>query len=647
MLLALATVAAGAAAGQEGKRVALLIGNNAYPVSPLRNAVNDARAMDKALQGAGFRTIVCENGTKVAMEQSIVEFLQALRPEDTALFFYAGHAVQVENENMLIPVDFSTSRDVVEAKFKSISLAMLFDYLKRQRVARSIVIVDACRSNPVAERHSLEAGLAIPLNAGKETYIAFSTSPSHVAADNPEGQNSWFTEALADYVAQPGLTIDEVFNRVRLRVGKATQGRQTPWSQTSLTARFYFHPPVGLEAENDPSLFEKWLRDALRHEQRGNWPEAIALLQQVVKKQPGGALDKTARHKLPYLTLLNEAETHLEARDFAAAAELYEKALNLDAFSMQSAFPGADCYLLADRLPDAVRLLKAVRARGSSSAAAKADGMLKELAAVHPAAAAELKAGLPEPPPAQEVFADVRFGVPDWEAAARYPRAFPLDLRSELKDVALAAPAAPAPLSAGVPPPFPAPPAPAPAEQAPEQAASQPSPEAFHIELISVRRTRDLRIREMASGEANTSGVTRRGGRAVKVTTDPSGAELAVEGDPEQRCQSPCVLSLIPDAAVRVSMDGFRTELRRIGPEWVEKGVHIVLTQDFGFVYLAGPQENVTVLLDGIPIARQIPARLQVPAGAYQVRTVEQGKAVKERQVEVKPLGTVQLAVRE
>ena len=129
------------------------------------------------------------------------------------------------------------------------SVALILEELKSKRAKKNIVILDACRSNPVAEKYSLEAGLAQPQNSGKETFIAFSTGPGQVAADNPDGRNSWFTEALSEYVAQPGLTIEinEVFNKVKKRVSDATEGRQTPWTISSLTSGFYFHAPQNQE----------------------------------------------------------------------------------------------------------------------------------------------------------------------------------------------------------------------------------------------------------------------------------------------------------------------------------------------------------------------------------------------------------------
>src|ERR1035441_4084548 len=290
--------------GQEGgKRVALIFGNDAYSISPLKNAVNDARAIDEALRASNFLTILVENAKKSDMESKIGEFLDMLGPDDTALFFYAGHGVQIANENFLVPVDFVPGNSLSSAKFSCLSVAQIFDVRTRKRAKKNIVILDACRSNPVAEKYSLEAGLAQPQNPGKETYIAFSTGPGQVAADNPDGRNSWFTEALSEYVKQPGLTLElnEVFTKVKKRVSDATEGRQTPWTISSLTSGFYFHVPLNQETENDPTVAEKWFDDARRREQREDWTEAIGLVNQILKKKRGGTLEEAARNTPPDL----------------------------------------------------------------------------------------------------------------------------------------------------------------------------------------------------------------------------------------------------------------------------------------------------------------------------------------------------------
>jgi hypothetical protein len=424
---ALLTTALPSAAQEEGKRVALIIGNNTYSRSPLRNAINDARQMDKALQAAGFKTILKEDASRPVMEEAAAKLAEQLGPDDTALFFYAGHGVQIESENFLIPVDFEATSTIVQAKFKCFRLGELLDELKK-RTKRSIIILDACRSNPVSEAHGLQAGLAQPQLSGIQTYIAFSTSPGQVAADNPSGRDSYFTEALADLIAQPGLTLDDVFTRVKSRVSTETENRQTPWTQSSLTSTFYFHPPANLQAANDPSVAQKWMLDAQRREQRGEWDEAVSLVNQVIQRKPGGRLEATAKAKLPYLTLRREADQKYEAGDYKDAAVLNEKTLTLDPFAFDAAFQAINEYLLSDQLPEAVRLLSVVRARGTTASVERADAMLKQLAPVHPEAANVIKTELPKPPDVQELFGGMQFGVPDWSAGLRSVQAMPIPL---------------------------------------------------------------------------------------------------------------------------------------------------------------------------------------------------------------------------
>ncbi len=558
-LLSLAGMVPAVHAQEGGKRVALIIGNDAYAISPLKNAVNDARAMDAALRASNFRTILVENARKADMDTKIGEFLDMLGPDDTALFFYAGHGVQVANENFLVPVDFVPGNSIASAKFSCMSVALILEELKSKRAKKNIVILDACRSNPVAEKYSLEAGLAQPQNSGKETFIAFSTGPGQVAADNPDGRNSWFTEALSEYVAQPGLTIEinEVFNKVKKRVSDATEGRQTPWTTSNMTG-FYFHPPLNADSENDPTVAEKWFDDAQRREQRENWAEAIDLIQQVLKKKPGGTLEEAARNELPYLTARKEAQERFDAGDYAAAARLYEQAVKLDAFAIDAAFQGVNSYLLSDRVPDAMGLLKAIRIRGTSASTKKANAILQELSAVSKEAGTELQAGIPQPPPIEEIFSGAHFGVPDWDAGARHLQTAPVDIGKWTKDLNLP-------------------------EQTPVLVA-QPA---------------------VASGSSS---------------------------------QSP-VASAISDAI-------FHVEVVPAGDKRDLKIVKVGGAQEFGVVEFKGSEGDTPIVFDGKQVAPQVPATVRVPAGKYEIRTMQDGKILTRLDVEVTPLSTNVVTVK-
>jgi tetratricopeptide (TPR) repeat protein len=439
LLLSYSALLPSAAAQEAGKRVALIIGNNNYAVSPLRNAVNDAKLMDNALRAAGFQTLLHEDATQGAMEQAVADFLQLLGPDDTALFFYAGHGVQIENENFLVPVDFEPTSTVIQAKLKFFRLSLLFEELKN-KPKRSIIVLDACRSNPIAQARSLQAGLAQPQVAGAETFIAFSTGPGQVAADNPNGRDSWFTEALADLISQDALSLDEVFTRVKSRVSNETERRQSPWTTSSLSSTFYFHAPSDLKAESSTAQAEKWMLEARKREQWQEWDDAIDLVNRVIQSKPGGTLEANAQKRLPYLVARRDARTQFDAGNLKAASALSEQALKLDPFSIDVAFEGVSSYLLADQLPEAVGLLSAIRTRGTDASIEKANGMLKALATVYPEAGKIVNTPIPSPPPIQDLFTTIQFGAPDWEGGIRFARSARVELGRSIQKLEAANP---------------------------------------------------------------------------------------------------------------------------------------------------------------------------------------------------------------
>ncbi len=496
--LALAT----AAAQEDGIRYALVVGNNSYAASPLQNAVNDARLIDKALKDAGFRSTLVENASLVSMQSAVGEFLSKLGPSDTALFFYAGHGVQIENENFLVPVDFKAPDSVVAAKFLLFSAAQLFDGL-RNRPKRSIVILDACRGNPIARQNSLTAGLAQPQNAPNESYVVFSTGPGQTAADNPNGRNSYFTEALAVEISKPGLTIEEVVNHTRATVASETSGSQTPWAISSLKTTFFFHPSANQQAENAASMAAKWLADARRFEQREEWDQAIERLNQIIGRKPGGTAQAAAETRLPYLTARRDAQASFDKGDYAAAAKAYETAVNLDPFATDAAFEGAINALLQEDVDRAVPLLHAIRERGTTGSTAKAMKMLAELKSVNPAAAAEASAAVPPPPPIEQVFATAHFGMPDWDAARHILAASFVDQARFVKTIEAMIPAPqPATESAAATAGGDAQP-PAPANQT--AAISGVLKDIFHLEIAPTAETRDLAIRRATGGTVDAN----------------------------------------------------------------------------------------------------------------------------------------------
>ena len=220
------------------RRTALVIGNGSYKSAPLRNPVNDAKDMTSALRKLGFTVIHKQNATQKEMETSIRKFGERLRKGGVGLFFYAGHGLQVNGINYIIPLD-AEIREETDVKYEAVDARRVLDAMYNAGNDLNIVILDACRDNPLARGfRSGSSGLA-RMDAPKGTIVAYSTSPGKLALDG-KGRNSPYTAALVDYMDDPGLTIEQVFKKCRRRIDKATNGKQIPWESTSLTGDFYF-----------------------------------------------------------------------------------------------------------------------------------------------------------------------------------------------------------------------------------------------------------------------------------------------------------------------------------------------------------------------------------------------------------------------
>lgn len=229
-------------ASTRGQRVALVIGNGAYGVSPLRNAVNDARGMAEALARCGFEVIRLENAGRTEMFTALRTFGTRLRQGGVGLFYFAGHGMQVKGRNFLIPVGADiTGEDEVAAQALEVDLVLAKMESAGNRM--NLLILDACRNNPFgAKQRSGASGLA-QMEAPEGTYIAFATAPGRTAADG-SGDHGLFTGQLLVHLPQPGLKLEDVFKRVRSGVLKASGGGQMPWDSSALTGDFCFVGPA-------------------------------------------------------------------------------------------------------------------------------------------------------------------------------------------------------------------------------------------------------------------------------------------------------------------------------------------------------------------------------------------------------------------
>lgn len=227
-------------------RVALVIGNAKYPSNALRNPVNDARAMARTLRGLGFDVIERTDVSQKDFNRSITQFRSKIGPDSVALFYYAGHGMQVRGNNYLIPVDAQISTEATVGS-EAVNMDTVLQQLTEAGSRVNLVILDACRNNPYERRFRGGSGGLASMDAPKGTLIAYATAPGKVAMDG-EGANGLYTSELLKAIRQPGWQVEEVFKEVRNQVNKGSGDSQTPWESSSLTGRFYFSAPVETKA---------------------------------------------------------------------------------------------------------------------------------------------------------------------------------------------------------------------------------------------------------------------------------------------------------------------------------------------------------------------------------------------------------------
>ena len=228
-------------------RLALVIGQSAYRSVPaLPNPANDAKAVTQLLTDSGFEVSSASDLSQNEMREKVSEFagkVAAKGADTVALVFYAGHGLQIDGENFLVPVDVDPKREA-DIPIQAVRLNDILNTLTSVPTRMRIVLLDSCRNNPFPELRAAGHGLAIvdARIGAPGTFLSFSTSPGAEAEDG-NGADSPYTTALLAAAKEPG-SIEETFKRVRLSVNKATEGRQTPWDSSSLTEDFRFSGPA-------------------------------------------------------------------------------------------------------------------------------------------------------------------------------------------------------------------------------------------------------------------------------------------------------------------------------------------------------------------------------------------------------------------
>jgi hypothetical protein len=239
-------------AGPE-QRVALVIGNSNYQnVTQLSNPTNDAKAISQLLNSAGFEVISATDLNHNEMIEVVQEFSSRIAgrgPNTVAMVYYAGHGVQLDGENYLVPVDARTSSEP-ELINGSVRLVDVMATLEAIPSRMRIAILDACRNNPFRSVNDSGRGLAM-VDAPNGSIVAYSTSPGTEALDG-DGEHSPYASAFLRLAHQKNLPIEQLFKRIRLEVNNSTEGQQTPWESSSLTSDFYFFGDTAVAATRAP-----------------------------------------------------------------------------------------------------------------------------------------------------------------------------------------------------------------------------------------------------------------------------------------------------------------------------------------------------------------------------------------------------------
>lgn len=230
------------------RRIALVIGNSAYQHAPqLANPQNDAGDMASKLTGLGFVVVTGRDLDLAGMRRSIREFVRKLEGADVALFFYAGHGLQVNGDNYMIPVDAQLQSNN-DLDFEALPIELVLSAMERNAKV-NVVFLDACRDNPLAVTlarslgtRSVAVGRGLAkLDTGVGSLIAFATQPGNVSLDGA-GRNSPFTTALLKHLGTPGQSVTDDMIAVRRAVLQVTDGKQIPWDSSSLTGPVVLNP---------------------------------------------------------------------------------------------------------------------------------------------------------------------------------------------------------------------------------------------------------------------------------------------------------------------------------------------------------------------------------------------------------------------
>jgi len=232
------------------QRFALVIGNSTYKSSPLENPAKDAMLMSDTLRQLGFKVILKQDLNRQSLFTEVRDFANQLPEGSNAFVYFAGHGIQINGANYLLPVDIIPTSEKGIA-VRAYPLKILIDQLSASRASTNIVVLDACRNNPFQTngksryRSLQQLGLA-KVATPKGSLIAYYTAPGQLAEDGSGRNHSLYTETLVAEIIKPGQRIEDVFKNIADTVRKKSYDDQQPWFETSLVGEYYFTPPSGI-----------------------------------------------------------------------------------------------------------------------------------------------------------------------------------------------------------------------------------------------------------------------------------------------------------------------------------------------------------------------------------------------------------------
>jgi hypothetical protein len=228
-------------------KLALVIGNSAYPRAPLKNPANDAAGMEAALKQLGFEVTTVRDADLRRMHSAVDEFAARLRPGSIAFFYFAGHGMQINRTNYLVPVDF-TAASADDVAYEAYPADRIKDKLEGSGAQLRVMVLDACRNNPWKYSRDAAEGLAPMSVSAVGTLIAYATGDNNTAADNPSEANGLYTKYLIPALLSPGLNLRDVFQKAKEDVYQNSTRRQNPTIYENIVGRYYLAPgPAGGE----------------------------------------------------------------------------------------------------------------------------------------------------------------------------------------------------------------------------------------------------------------------------------------------------------------------------------------------------------------------------------------------------------------